>query len=91
PDDCIRQHKIEQIVENDSTGKNLPSVLVVDDNADVRKYLRMILSERYHVMEATDGKSGLTLALENVPDIVVSDVMMPVMDGLEFCKRLKTD
>lgn len=51
----------------------------------------MILSERYHVMEATDGKSGLTLALENVPDIVVSDVMMPVMDGLEFCKRLKTD
>lgn len=91
PDDCIRQHKIGQIVENDSTGKNLPSVLVVDDNADVRKYLRMILSERYHVMEATDGKSGLTLALENVPDIVVSDVMMPVMDGLEFCKRLKTD
>lgn len=91
PDDCIRQHKIEQIVENDSTGKNLPSVLVVDDNADVRKYLRMILSERYHVIEATDGKSGLTLALENVPDIVVSDVMMPVMDGLEFCKRLKTD
>lgn len=69
----------------------LPSVLVVDDNADVRNYLRMILRERYYVMEATDGRSGLTIALENVPDIIVSDVMMPVMDGLQFCNRLKTN
>ena len=67
----------------------LATVLVVDDNADMRAYLRTLLLDRYYVIEATDGQSGLKLAIESVPDIVVSDVMMPVMDGLTFCSRLK--
>lgn len=67
----------------------LATVLIVDDNADMRAYLRTLLLERYYVIEAADGQSGLKLAVESVPDIVVSDVMMPVMDGLTFCTRLK--
>ena len=67
----------------------LATVLIVDDNADMRAYLRMLLLDRYYVIEAADGQSGLKLAVESVPDIVVSDVMMPVMDGLTFCTRLK--
>lgn len=67
----------------------LATVLIVDDNADMRAYLRTLLLDRYYVIEAADGQSGLKLAVESVPDIVVSDVMMPVMDGLTFCMRLK--
>lgn len=67
----------------------LASVLIVDDNADMRAYLRTLLLDCYYVIEAADGQSGLKLAVESVPDIVVSDVMMPVMDGLTFCTRLK--
>ena len=67
----------------------LATVLIVDDNADMRAYLRTLLFDCYYVIEAADGQSGLKLAVESVPDIVVSDVMMPVMDGLTFCTRLK--
>lgn len=73
---------------NDNTDE-LATVLIVDDNADMRAYLRTLLLDRYYVIEAADGQSGLKLAVESVPDIVVSDVMMPVMDGLAFCTRLK--
>ena len=65
------------------------TVLIVDDNADIRAYLRSILQDRYQVNEAADGQQGLALANEIVPDLIVSDVMMPVMNGLEFCQRVK--
>ena len=65
------------------------TVLIVDDNADIRTYLRSILQEKYQVNEAADGQQGLALANEIVPDLIVSDVMMPVMNGLEFCQRVK--
>ena len=81
--DC--RHDI--IVNNNAD--ELATVLIVDDNADMRAYLRTLLLDRYYVIEAADGQSGLKLAVESVPDIVVSDVMMPVMDGLTFCTRLK--
>ena len=76
------------ILVNNNTDE-LATVLIVDDNADMRAYLRTLLLDRYYVIEAADGQSGLKLAVESVPDIVVSDVMMPVMDGLTFCTRLK--
>ena len=66
------------------------TVLIVDDNADIRAYLRTILQEHYQVNEAADGQQGLSLANEIVPDLIVSDVMMPVMNGLEFCQRVKS-
>ena len=65
------------------------SILVVDDNADIRTYLRTILAPRYTISEAPDGKQGLELAQRDVPDLIVSDVMMPVMNGLEFCQQVK--
>ena len=69
--------------------EGMATVLIVDDNADIRAYLRSILQDRYQVNEAADGQQGLSLANEIVPDLIVSDVMMPVMNGLEFCQRIK--
>ena len=71
--------------------EDAPTVLIVDDNADIRTYLRSILRGQYRVLEAEDGKRGLELARELVPDLIVSDVMMPVMNGLEFCQQVKKD
>lgn len=68
-----------------------PRLLIVDDNDDIRAYLRSILQAHYQVIEAPDGEKGLKLAREEVPDLIVSDVMMPVMNGLEFCQRVKDD
>ena len=82
------QDSRHNILVNDNADE-LATVLIVDDNADMRAYLRTLLLDRYYVIEAADGQSGLKLAVESVPDIVVSDVMMPVMDGLTFCTRLK--
>ncbi len=71
--------------------EDAPTVLIVDDNADIRTYLHSILQGQYQLLEAEDGKSGLDLAREHVPDLIVSDVMMPVMNGLEFCQEVKKD
>lgn len=72
-------------------GGEQPRLLIVDDNADIRTYLRTILQGQYQVSEAPDGQKGLEVACEEVPDLIVSDVMMPVMNGLEFCQRVKND
>lgn len=65
-------------------------LLIIDDNDDVRQYLRTILGDRFTLFEASDGLEGLEIAQREVPDLVVCDVMMPVMDGLTFCNKLKT-
>ena len=80
---------IDELIQPYQTAK--PEVLIIDDNIDIRTYLRSVLSEKYNVSEAADGKVGLELARKIVPDIVLSDIMMPVMDGLAFCQQLKTD
>ena len=69
---------------------NKPSLLVIDDNNDIRKYLRTLLQDEFYVFEASDGKEGLEVAMKEVPDLVICDVMMPVMNGLEFTEQLKT-
>lgn len=80
--------KVQQLV---SENTNRPTVLVIDDNTDIRQYERTILQDEYIVIEAVDGKEGLTVAMKEVPDLVICDVMMPVMDGLEFTEQLKTN
>lgn len=88
-DDGDRSHgKVQQLV---SENTNRPTVLVIDDNTDIRQYERTLLQDEYVVLEAADGKEGLAVALKEVPDLVICDVMMPVMDGLEFTKQLKTN
>ena len=85
----LQETRLAMMKQDDA--EELSNVLIVDDNADMRRYLRTLLADKFYVLEAPDGQSGLKLARECVPDIVVSDVMMPVMDGLQFCKKLKED
>ena len=68
-----------------------PLLLLVEDSNDVRIYIESLLKEDYSVLLAENGKTGLEIAHENQPELIVSDIMMPVMDGLEFCKKIKTD
>ena len=79
--------KVQQLV---SENTNRPTILVIDDNNDIRQYEHTLLQDDYIVLEAVDGKEGLEIARKEVPDLVICDVMMPVMDGLEFTEQLKT-
>ncbi len=79
--------KVQQLL---SEHANKPTILVIDDNNDIRQYEHTLLQDDYIVLEAADGKEGLDIAKKEVPDLVICDVMMPVMDGLEFTQNLKT-
>lgn len=68
-----------------------PMLLVVEDNDDIREYIVSSFSNNYRIITATNGKEGLEQAQKHIPDIIISDIMMPVMDGIEFCKRVKED
>jgi DNA-binding response OmpR family regulator len=87
-----------KVFEDDSTSvvpeteeSDKPLLLIVDDNEDIREYLKLRLGGTYQLALAKNGLEGLKTAFERTPDIVLSDVMMPEMNGLEFCRRLKTD
>ncbi|MGB5289541.1 MAG: ATP-binding protein, partial [Ignavibacteriaceae bacterium] len=71
------------------TGK--PLLLIVEDNFDVRNYIKGYLEENYKIIEAVNGNDGFHKSLQSSPDLIVSDVMMPEMDGFELCEKLKTD
>lgn len=73
-------------VESESAS---PILLVVEDNADIREYIANELHDSYKILQANDGKEGLTLALRYTPNIIVSDIMMPEMDGIAMCKAIK--
>ena len=75
-------------VEDD---KDKETILVIDDNQDVRDYVKMLLASQYAVIEASNGQEGLQQAIKYVPDAIICDVMMPVMDGMECCRRLKSE
>lgn len=77
--------------ESGSQDSPAPTILLVDDSADIRSYLRSHLSPRYEIAEASDGKEGLAKAQNIEPDLVISDVMMPEVDGIELCRSLKED
>ncbi|MBQ2128182.1 MAG: response regulator, partial [Prevotella sp.] len=89
PKDIVQEGHLEMLNQEDAD--ELPNILIVEDNGDMRRYLRTLLANRFYVLEASDGQNGLKLARESVPDLIISDVMMPVMDGLQLCKHLKED
>lgn len=74
-----------------NTNKPRSVILIVEDNDDMRSYLNMILREHYQVITAPNGKAGLNIAKDKVPDIILSDVMMPLMDGISLCHEIKNN
>jgi signal transduction histidine kinase/AraC-like DNA-binding protein len=74
---------------NDEYNAEKPLILLVDDNADVRNFIKTLLQNEYTLIEAKDGQSGLLKAMKYVPDLIVSDVMMDKMNGFELCKAVK--
>ncbi len=70
---------------------NRPHILVVEDNSDLRKFIIDSLGKEFHFLEAADGKHGLQIAFEETPDLIISDVMMPEMDGITMTGKLKKD
>ncbi|MCB9298786.1 MAG: response regulator [Lewinellaceae bacterium] len=78
--------------EKEKTAKSEKyTVLVVEDNRDVVEYIRSVLNSRFHLVAEYDGRKGLAQARTLIPGLVISDIMMPGMDGLEMCRQLKTD
>lgn len=89
--DSTPKENSDRITNAEDFDAERPLVLIIDDNNGMRAYLRSILQDKYNVSEATNGEQGLEKARREVPKLVVCDVMMPVMNGLEFTKRLKAD
>ena len=80
---------IEEDSEPDNVSPDQPTLLVIDDNADIRVLLRELLSDTYVIVSADNGETGILKAEKYVPDLIICDVMMPGIDGLEVCRRLK--
>jgi YesN/AraC family two-component response regulator len=74
-----------------NNGKDRSKILIIEDNADMRQFIRSDLNKDYEIMEAIDGVDGFEKALSFDPDLIISDIMMPQMDGIELCKKIKLD
>ena len=79
----------ENIVMSDEVIDDKPDLLIIEDNADVLKYLQVCLGDYYRITNCMDGQRGIDMAIELVPDLILSDVLMPVKDGLAVCRELK--
>lgn len=89
PINLNKEDQSEIEISSKNHTKNTPRVLVVEDDFDIRSYIVKSLSEKFRVLEAPNGEEGLSKALKYIPNLILSDTMMPVMDGIEFCKQIK--
>lgn len=93
-DTSLRLHsesiEIEPVASENGDGA-LPQLLVIEDNPELSQYLRLVLGHKFRLHFANNGEEGIRLAVEHVPDLILSDVMMPVKDGFEVCRTLKKD
>lgn len=93
--DAINASSTEDLKENYDSEENAenqrPLLLIVEDNSDIRQYIEESLKEDYRILQACNGKEGKDLALDQMPDLIVSDIMMPEMDGIEMTRILKED
>ncbi len=88
-----KQEKSVNIISNNTatSEEEKPSILIIEDNKDVAIYLQTILQKNYTIEIQENGQEGIATAMKSIPDLIVSDVMMPIMDGLEVCDRLKNN
>ena len=84
-------HASVSIEENETTDTKNEILLIVEDNEDMRNYIASIFKHLYRIIEAKDGKEGVEMAQKHIPDIIISDVMMPQLSGIELCNLLKTN
>lgn len=80
-----------ETTEDHLLGRDMPSMVIVDDNIDIRSFVKEMFISKYNIFEASDGGEGIDLVRRIVPDIVISDVMMPICSGVELCRKLKGD
>lgn len=83
--------RLEEVDRTTTAGTELPLLLVIEDNADIRRMIGELLKDEYNIVTASDGREGVRLAAKYVPDLIICDVMMPVMDGLECCRIIKDE
>ena len=83
------EYQIQETLTDDSDGK--PLVLIVEDHYDIREYIRENLTDNFAVILSDNGAEGLKNATDNIPDLIITDLVMPEMDGIELCSKLKTD
>ena len=88
--DSIDLH-VEPQTNNVNNESDTPVLLIVEDNSDMRHYIRLNFENSYQILEAKDGEEGIQLALDHIPDLIISDVMMPKLGGIELCTVLKSD
>ncbi len=79
------------LLKTDNSTDDLPLLLIIDDQTDMLNYLHGLLRRHYRILTSNNGNEGLKVALEQIPDIIISDVMMPEMDGFEFLQRIKSN
>ncbi len=89
PVNFIEEENTDELLETIDSD-SVETILIVEDHEELRRYIHEVLDSNYMIVEASNGKDGLMVALEKVPDLIISDIMMPEMDGMEFCKVLKT-
>lgn len=84
----VRENKSKVI---DKLTSDLPSILIVDDNAEIRSYIRQVFTGSFNIYEAEDGTDGYEIVLKETPDVIISDIKMKKMDGIELCQKIKTN
>lgn len=85
-DTDVKEIAVEEIQDNKK-----PLLLIVEDHADMRVFIRSVLEKNFNIIEASNGKQALDKTLKYLPDFIIADIMMPVMDGLEYCKKVKNN
>lgn len=83
--------ELDTITSDTEFSNDKPIVLIVDDNKDIQKLVETLLRADYNILTASNGKEGVRMAVRHVPDLIICDVMMPVMDGLECCRHIKSE